>query len=45
MKKNWLPFVCLLTVSLCGVANAQWKPDTGMVIRGKVVTMNDAGDV
>ena len=45
MKKNRLPFVCLLTVSLCGVANAQWKPDTGMVIKGKVVTMNDAGDV
>ena len=45
MKKNWLPFVCLLTVSLCGVANAQWKPDTGLVLKGKVVTMNDAGDV
>ena len=45
MNKKWLPFMCLLTVSLCGVANAQWKPDTGLVIKGKVVTMNDAGDV
>ena len=45
MKKNWLPFICLLTVPLCGAANAQWKPDTGLVLKGKVVTMNDAGDV
>ena len=44
-KKSWLPLLCLLAASLCSTAHAQWKPDTGLVIKGKVVTMNDAGDV
>ncbi len=42
--KNWLSLLCL-TASLCSTAHAQWKPDTGLIIKGKVVTMNDAGDV
>ncbi len=42
--KHWLSLLCL-TALLCGTAHAQWKPDTGLVIKGKVVTMNDAGDV
>ncbi len=44
-KKNWLPLFCLLATSLCLTAQAQWKPDTGLVLVGKVVTMNDDGDV
>ena len=44
-KKNCLPLFCLLATSLCLTAQAQWKPDTGLVLVGKVVTMNDGGDV
>ena len=35
----------LLVASLCGNAHAQWKPDSGLILIGRVVTMNDAGDV
>ncbi len=44
MKKNWPSLLCL-TALLCSAAHAQWKPDTGLIIKGKLVTMNDAGDV
>jgi cytosine/adenosine deaminase-related metal-dependent hydrolase len=44
-KKNWLPFFCLLATTLCGTSYAQWNPEAGLVLVGKVVTMNDAGDV
>ncbi len=42
--KHWLSLLCL-TALLCTNARAQWKPETGLIIKGKVVTMNDAGDV
>ena len=35
----------LLVASLCGNAHAQWQPDSGLILIGRVVTMNDAGDV
>ena len=44
-SKNLRPLFWLIAASLCGTAYAQWKPDTGLIIIGKVVTMNDAGDV
>ena len=44
-KKNWLPLLWFTATSLGGTASAQWKPDAGMILIGKVVTMNDAGDV
>ena len=43
--KNLLPLFWLIAISFCDTAHAQWKPDTGLIIKGKVVTMNDAGDV
>jgi 5-methylthioadenosine/S-adenosylhomocysteine deaminase len=44
-KKAWLTLVCLFATSVCITAHAQWKPDTGLILIGKVVTMNDAGDI
>ena len=44
-SKNLRPLFWLIAASLCGTAYAQWKPDAGLIIIGKVVTMNDAGDV
>jgi 5-methylthioadenosine/S-adenosylhomocysteine deaminase len=44
-KKIWLTLACLLATSICSTAHAQWKSDSGLVLIGKVVTMNDAGDV
>ena len=44
-KKNWLPLLWFMATSLGGTASAQWKPDAGMILIGKVVTMSDAGDV
>ena len=35
----------VLLASLCSTAEAQWKPETGLVLIGKVVTMNAAADV
>ncbi len=32
-------------VTAAGAAQAQWRADVGMVLVGKVVTMNDTGDV
>ena len=43
--KKLLPLFWLIVTSLCGSAYAQWKPDSGLIVKGKVVTMNDAGDV
>ena len=43
--KNLLLLFWPIATSLCGTAYAQWKPDTGLILTGKVVTMNDAGDV
>ena len=39
------PFLWLLMALVCGSAHAQWKAESGLVLVGKVVTMNDAGDV
>ena len=44
-KKCRLALLWLVAVSMLSTAHAQWKPDTGLVLIGKVVTMNDAGDV
>jgi cytosine/adenosine deaminase-related metal-dependent hydrolase len=38
-------FVALATVAVTVSAQATWNNDTGFVLVGKVVTMNDAGDV
>ena len=43
--KTWLTLACLLATSICSTAHAQWKSDSGLVLIGKIVTMNDAGDV
>ena len=44
-NKAWFPLLWILLATVCGTAQAQWQPDTGLVLVGKVVTMNDAGDV
>jgi 5-methylthioadenosine/S-adenosylhomocysteine deaminase len=43
--RHWAP--SLVLVALAGTVQAQttWNTDTGLVLVGKVVTMNDAGDV
>ena len=38
-------FLTALALMASGASPAQWNPDTGLVLVGKVVTMNDAGDV
>ena len=43
--RAWIALHWVLLATLCGTAHAQWKPDKGLVLVGKVVTMNDAGDV
>ena len=43
--RKWLPLFWLLTIAFVGPAQAQWRADTGLVLVGKVVTMNDAGDI
>ncbi len=52
MAIHRIPFLrqlvrCLALAACCGAVGAQpaWKPETGLVLVGKVVTMNDAGDV
>ncbi|MEO8385891.1 MAG: amidohydrolase family protein [Betaproteobacteria bacterium] len=46
MSKNmWFALLGLFAASISGIAHAQWKAESGMVLVGKVVTMNDAGDV
>ena len=43
--RKWFPLFWLLTIAFVGPAQAQWRADTGLVLVGKVVTMNDAGDI
>lgn len=38
-------FLCAATLVVAGTAHSQWNADAGLVLVGKVVTMNDAGDV
>ncbi len=52
MPSQRVPFLqritsCLVLAACASTAHAQaaWKPETGLVLVGKVVTMNDAGDV
>ena len=45
MKKTWFGLLGLLVASICSTAYAQWKAESGLVLVGKVVTMNDASDV
>ena len=44
-KRAWFALPWLFLTLVCGTAHAQWKSDTGLVLIGKVVTMNDAGEV
>ena len=44
-KKTWFGLLGLLVASIGSNAHAQWKAESGLVLVGKVVTMNDAGDV
>ncbi|MEQ1515827.1 MAG: amidohydrolase family protein [Usitatibacteraceae bacterium] len=44
-KAAWFARVGIVLFAVSFAAQAQWKQDTGMVLVGKVVTMNDAGDV
>src|SRR3990167_11519157 len=37
--------VALMAAALTATAQTPWNADTGVVLVGKVVTMNDAGDV
>lgn len=45
MKKTILNTLTLATILLATPTHAQWKPDTGLILTGKIVTMNDAGDI
>ncbi|MCY7388447.1 MAG: amidohydrolase family protein, partial [Burkholderiales bacterium] len=44
-KKTWFALFGLVAAAICGTAHAQWKAESGLVLVGKVVTMNDAGVV
>ena len=44
-KATWFAGLGIILVAMSGTTHAQWKPETGLVLVGKVVTMNDAGDV
>ena len=44
-KATWFAGLGIMLVAMSGTTHAQWKPQTGLVLVGKVVTMNDAGDV
>jgi S-formylglutathione hydrolase FrmB len=43
--RHLLRFVALAAISGAVSAQTPWNTDTGIVLVGKVVTMNDAGDV
>ncbi len=45
MWKTWIALLGLIAGSTCSTTHAQWRAESGLVLVGKVVSMNDAGDV
>ena len=45
LLRNLAHFLALATLAVAASAQTAWNNDTGVVLVGKVVTMNDAGDV